>query len=132
MPNLKVRNSDKTYNVVLEPYTYIGAGVDSGQNERDPYFDFDGLPAGMYLCKHGNQNLPTDTCGFTIVYYAINYSGNGVIETYTPSIGPFGPDPSNLYVNIFRMDSSYPARLYGVRTSWGANIYVWRINNLPF
>ena len=74
-------NSINTLNTNFEnclTLTYIGDGIESGQNEREPYFDFTNLSNGLYLVANSDRNIPNRT--FAAVIFVTKW-GAGINYT---------------------------------------------------
>lgn len=87
--------------------TYIGEGVNAGENERRPYYDFSQISGdGVFLVLNSNGNFNSNY-----------YKGCIVFKTYR-SITIIGDS------NEWSTDGMV---LTGIMCSWYANLYVYRM-----
>lgn len=91
-------------------FEYIGSGVDSGQNERHPYFDFSTCSEGLYFVRNISYNA--------VCYGAITWVTRN--DTYIT----FSQSAMNDGGTIF---SASGFVLYGSSLSWYSNMYVWKV-----
>lgn len=96
--------------------TYIGEGPDSGQNEREPSYDFTNEDTGFYLVLNTNNNAKEDYRfgAFCIVLHVKNY------DTITFS--------NSTVSSTERVFSTKGKTLYGTSLSWGSYLMVYKIN----
>lgn len=104
--------SDKLSNLL----TYIGKGPDSGQNERDPSYDFTNEDSGFYLVLNANNNAIEYSYfgAFCIVMNVKNYD-NITFSNSTAS-------------NTERVFSANGKTLHGTSLSWNCYLMVYKIN----
>lgn len=97
-------------NVVMR-FEFIGTGVHSGENERNPYFDFSNCSAGLYFVRNSSANAGC--------YGAISWvTKNDSYLTFSQSTRSEGN-------TIF---SASGFILYGNSLSWYANMFVWKVS----
>ena len=96
--------------------TYIGEGPDSGQNEREPSYDFTNEDTGFYLVLNTNNNAKEDYRfgAFCIVLHVKNY------DTITFS--------NSTVSSTERVFSTKGKTLYGTSLSWQCRLMVYKIN----
>ena len=96
--------------------TYISEGPDSGQNERDPSYDFTNEDTGFYLVFNTNNNAKEDYRfgAFCIVLHVKNH------DTITFS--------NSIASSTERVFSAKGKTLYGTSLSWQCRLMVYKIN----
>lgn len=96
--------------------TYISEGPDSGQNERDPSYDFTNEDTGFYLVFNTNNNAKEDYRfgAFCIVLHVKNH------DTIT-----FSNSTASSTERVF---SAKGKTLYGTSLSWQCRLMVYKIN----
>ena len=96
--------------------TYISEGPDSGQNERDPSYDFTNEDTGFYLVLNTNNNAEEDYRfgAFCIVLHVKNH------DTIT-----FSNSTASSTERVF---SAKGKTLYGTSLSWQFRLMVYKIN----
>ena len=96
--------------------TYISEGPDSGQNERDPSYDFTNEDTGFYLVFNTNNNAKEDYRfgAFCIVLHVKNH------DTIT-----FSNSTASSTERVF---SAKGKTLYGTSLSWQCRLIVYKIN----
>lgn len=97
---------------------YIGEGVNSGENERLPYFDFDGQSSGFYFCFNtGHNSTIASMC--IAQYEDHSYYGKHL-----------GAIPIGAYVTL-EQGTTFTTRddtvLVGISWKWYSTILVYKI-----
>lgn len=96
-------------NIVMR-FEYIGSGVHSGENERNPYFDFSNCSEGLYFVKNTSNNAGC--------YGAVTWvTKNDGYLTFSQSTRSEG----------YTIFSASGFILYGSSLSWYANMLVWKV-----
>ena len=99
-------------------FNYVGVSVDSGQNERLPYFDFaaNDMPLGYYLCHLYHSNFGMLMAVAIISYHPVN----GILSIVSSKI-------PNTNTDYFSVDADNSSKLNAISVSWFADFRVYQI-----